>query len=114
MPTIFRDLGNTHLVELLENARRARKEATSAAQAPGEAAGSSAADGAAALGKAGADPGEANRAAGERDDQKKSCWLCHSPEHADQLRKCSGCHKVWLFTTKFILVKPAQMCIVRR
>ena len=114
LPTIARDLGHTHLVELFENARRARKEATCAAQDLKAAAGSSAQDrGAAALDEAGADPGEANRAAGEREDQKKRCWLCHSPELADQLRKCSGCHKVRLLTAKSILVKPAQMCIVR-
>ena len=106
LPTIVRDDGNTHLVELFETARRARKEATCAAQALKAAAGYSAAGGAAALDEAGANPGE-------REDQKKSCWLCHSPELADQLRKCSGCHKVRLLTAKSILVKPAQMCIVR-
>ena len=63
---IFRAEGNTHLVEILENARRSRKSSTSAAQARGAAAGPSAADGAAALDKGRANPGEANRAADER------------------------------------------------
>ena len=66
--TILRDLGNTHMVEVLEDARRARKKATSAAEDFEAAAGSPALDGAAALDKAGANPGEANRAADERED----------------------------------------------
>ena len=98
--------GNTDLIELLENARRARRGATSAAQDLEAAAGSTAADGAAALDKAaaGANLGDgANRA--EEEDPKKNCWMCHMPEHAVQLRVCSGCHKVRLFTAKLILIK---------
>ena len=68
LPTTFRDEGNTHLVEILRKARRSRKSSTSAAQARGAAVGPSTADGAAALDKAGANPGEANRAADERED----------------------------------------------
>ena len=81
LPTIARDLGHTHLVELFENARRARKEATCAAQDLKAAAGSSAQDrGAAALDKAGANPGEANRAADEREDLGLTLILVKIPE----------------------------------
>ena len=50
--------------------------------------------------------------AAEKEDPRKSCWLCHTPEHAVQLRVCSGCHKVRLFTAKFTLIEAAQMCNV--
>ena len=99
-------MGNTDIVELLDEARKARTRAASGAQDLKAAAESSAVGGAAALDKAaaaGAIPGGANRAAAEREDPKKSCWLCHNPEHAVELRVCSGCHKVRLFTPKFIL-----------
>ena len=103
LSTIVRDLGHTHLVELLETAKRARKDATSAAQDLRAVAGAAAAlDG----------TGEANGAVGERVDQKRICWLCHSPGLADQLRKCSGCHKVRLFTSTSILAESAQIYIV--
>ena len=98
-------MGNTDIVELLDEARKARTRAASGAQDLKAAAESSAVDGAAALDKAaaGANPGGANRAAAEREDPKKSCWLCHTSEHAVELRVCSGCHKVRHFTAKFIL-----------
>ena len=94
MPTILRDQGNVDMLELLDEARRARKNA----QDLEAAAGSSAVGGAAALDKAaaGANPGGAKGAAAEREDI--SCWLCHTPEHAVELRLCIGCHKVRLFT----------------
>ena len=80
LPTIFRDEGHTHLVKLLENARRSRKSSTSAAQARGAAAGPSAAAGAAALDKAGVNPGEANRAADQREDLGFTLILDKIPE----------------------------------
>ena len=43
-------------------------------------------DGAAAL--------ASDKAAGEVDASKKTCWLCCKPEHAVELRICSGCHWV--------------------
>ena len=93
-------MGNTHIVELLDAARKARKKAAQDLEAA--AAGSSAVEGTAALDKAAAGascPGEGKRAAAaERQDPKKSCWMCHSSEHAVQLRVCSGCRKVRLFT----------------
>ena len=104
-------------MELLENARRARKGATSAAQDLEAATGSLAApDGPVALDKAAAGEnladGRANGAAAEKEDPQKSCWLCHASEHAVQLRVCSGCHKVRLFTAKFTLIEAEQMCSV--
>ena len=98
-------MGNTDIVELLDEARKERTRATSGAQDLEAAADSSAVDGAAALDKAaaGAIPGGANRAAAERHDIKEGCWLCHTPEHAVELRVCSGCHKVRLFTAECIL-----------
>ena len=35
-----------------------------------------------------------DKAAGEVDASKKTCWLCCKPEHAVELRICSGCHWV--------------------
>ena len=61
------------------------------------AAGSSAVDGAAALDKK-ATAGVNRGGAGESEDPKKSCWLCHSHEHAVELRVCRGCNKVRLFS----------------
>ena len=110
LPTIFRDEGNAHLVELLENARRSRKSSTSAAQARGAAAGPSAVDGAAALDKAGANPAgsiamvdgaaavggapSAVAAALDIEDLRKCCWKCKTPAEEDNLCLCSGCRKV--------------------
>ena len=90
-------MGNTHIVELLDAARKGRKKAAQDLEA---AAGSSAVGGAAALDKAaaGANPGGVKGAAAEREDIKESCWLCDTPAHAVQLRLCIGCHKVRLFT----------------
>ena len=91
-------MGNTDIVELLDSARKARTRASSGAQDLKAAADSSAVGGAAALDKAaaGASPCGAKGAAAEREDI--SCWLCHSPAHAVELRLCIGCHKVRLFT----------------
>ena len=54
---------------------------------------SPAVDGAAALDKA-AEEVAAEKEAAEVDDSKKFCWLCCKPEHAVELRICSGCHTV--------------------
>ena len=93
-------MGNTDIVELLDSARKARTRAASGAQDLKAAADSSAVGGAAALDKAaaGANPGGAKGASAEREDIKEGCWLCHTPEHALELRVCIGCNKVRLFT----------------
>ena len=96
LPTIFRDEGNTHLVALLRNARRSRKSSTSAAQARGAAAGPSAADGAAALDKAGANPGEAIRAADEREDLGLTLILDKIPD--------KGLSSLFLCTSVSVLI----------
>ena len=98
-PTILRGLGKTHIVDILEDARRARENKTSSDEDFEAAAGSPAVDGAVALDKAGGNLGGATKAAAEREDLKKNCWLCRTNEQAVQLRVCSGCHKVRLVTS---------------
>ena len=46
-------------------------------------------------GDAGEAPGGAGGdKAGAKDPKKNCCWNCQTPDHAAELRKCSGCIKV--------------------
>ena len=46
-------------------------------------------------GDAGEAPGGAvGDKAGAKDPKKNCCWNCQTPDHAAELRKCSGCIKV--------------------
>ena len=89
----FREMGNAHLVELVEEARRSRTPATqqAVAGAVDEDAGAEPANDGAA-GGGGGDPAVAR-------DPKKYCWNCKTCEHhvAVKLRLCSGCNRVRCF-----------------
>ena len=83
-------MGNAHLVELLEKARRSRTPATQQAVADEDAGADPEVDAAAGGGRGG-DPAVAR-------DPKKYCWNCKTSDSAAvKLRVCSGCNRVRYF-----------------
>ena len=93
-------MGNAHLVELLEKARRSRTPVTQQAVAgivDEDAGADPEVDGAAGGGRGDGGGGDGDSAVAR--DPKKYCWNCKTCDHhaSVKLRVCSGCNRVIIY-----------------